>query len=188
MRLFARRAVLRGTAAVRKAVFAGRVVDFDARLHVVAEHVEADAVAVVLDRVRLHLHALRNEVVAVKNRGDAVHDMVAGFLHVVRDHVLEGEHAVHVQVARAGDEVAAVGVFGGQLPADEVTAVVEVLAVHEIVLARDPAGRLDLADRAALFALRGHEVGRDAGLRDAAAAERVERRVGFKRSVGDLVR
>ena len=158
------------------------VVDGDARLHIVAEHVEADAVTVILDRVRLHLNALSDEIVAVENRGDTVHDMAAGFLDVVRDHVLEGKHAVNIHVARAGDEIAAVRIFGGQLPADEMAAVIQVLSVDEIILCRDPSGRLDLADRAALFAVRRHQIGRDAGIGNAAAAEAVERRIAFERA------
>lgn len=118
-----------GAAAVRLSVLIAQivcavcVVDGDARLHVVAEHVEADAVTVILDRVRLHLNALSDEIVAVEDRGDAVHDMTAGFLDVVRDHVLEGKHAVNIHVARTGDEIAAVRIFGGQLPADEMAAI-----------------------------------------------------------------
>ena len=60
-------AAVRLSVPVAQMVCAVCVVDGDARLHVVAEHVEADAVAVILDRIRLHLNALSDKIVAVEN-------------------------------------------------------------------------------------------------------------------------
>ena len=82
--------------------------------------------------------------------------MVAGFLDVVRHQVLERQHPLHIQVAGAGDQVLLVGIFPGQLITNKMTAVVEVLAVHKVVLDSLPAGGFYLADAAPL--LSGHEI------------------------------
>jgi hypothetical protein len=46
------------------------------------------------------------------------------FLDVVRSHILKRKHTLDVQIAGTGDEVAFVGIFAGELEADQVAAVV----------------------------------------------------------------
>ena len=98
--------------------------------------------------------------------------MVAGGGHIIRHLVFKGQHTVHIHIPGAGDEVFLIGVFAGELETDEVAAVIQALAVHEIVLVLHPAGGLHLAD--ALPFLRGHQVHADAGLCDSAAAQAVQ--------------
>lgn len=152
------------------------VVDVDARLHVVAKDVERHARPVVLDRLRLEVHPARDELVAHKDRGRAKEHTVAGGAHVVGHLVLKREHPLNVEVARAGDEVALVGVLARELEPDEVAAVKEVSVGDEVVIAHGvPAGWADHADGGAL--LGGHGGGAHDRLRRAAAPEAVERAV-----------
>ena len=163
----------------------GRVVDRDARLHIVTVDIEADSVPLVLDRPSLELHARGDQIAPLEHRRCAVQHMVAGLPDVIRHQVLKRQHALHVEIPRARDQVAFVGVFTGQLVADQVAAVVQVFAVNKVILDRLPAGRLDLPDRAALLCR--HQVGGDAGVRRAAPAEQVERRVFLERG-GSIIR
>ena len=154
----------------RKAALARGVVDRDAGLDVVG--VDAEAHLVVLHGLPFHQNAACDQLAALKHRRDAVEHVVAGLLDVVGDHVFKGQHTLHVQVARAGDEVALVGIFARELVADEVAAVVEIFTVHTVVFRRLPAGGLDLTDGPALF--RGHQVLPDAGVGHAAAPQLVQ--------------
>ena len=109
-------------AALQGAV-SGGVVDDHPRLDVVAEHIKADALALVLHGFGLHENPLGHQIIPFKNGGDPVEHMVTGLLHVVGHHVFKGEHPRDVQVPGAGNQVLLVGVFRRQLIADEVAAV-----------------------------------------------------------------
>lgn len=109
---------------LRCLTFAGGIINFHARLDVIAVHVKANAFAVVLDRPRLHLHARGDKIAALKHRRDPIEHMVAGFLYIVSDHILKWQHTLDIEVSRAGDQVLLVGILGGKLPADQVTAIV----------------------------------------------------------------
>ena len=104
--------------------------------------------------------------------------MVVRLLHIVRHQILKWQHAVHVEVAGSGDEIFLVGVLPCRLIADQVAAVVEILSVHAVVFDRVPAGGLHLADLSPV--LRGHQVRAHIGIRRAAAAQGIQRAVGFK--------
>ena len=149
-----------------------RVVDLDARLHVGAPHREGELAAVIKGK-RLHDHAAAHQLVALEKRLDAVQDAPARALHVVGDHVLVWQHALDVEVARAGDQIPLVGVLAGELVADQVTAVVQVVPVNPPVVAgRLPTGGLHHADTLAL--LRRHRAGRYDRRACAASAQAVE--------------
>ena len=51
---------------------AGHIVDDNAGLHVIAVNTERDACTVILHRLCFHQHAVRNGIVAFKDRCDAV--------------------------------------------------------------------------------------------------------------------
>ena len=95
--------------------------------------------------------------------------MVSGLLDVIRHHVFKGEHPLHVEIAGAGDEVLLIGILTAELIADEMAAVVQVLAVHDVIFHRLPAAGLDLAD--AVPFLHGHQVQTDVGIGGAAPAK-----------------
>ena len=158
------------------AAFARAVVDFDAGLVVVG--VDAEMHVVVLHGQRFHENTACDQLVALENGRYPVEHMVLGLLDVVGDHVFKGQHALHIQIACAGDKVFLVCVFARELIADQMTAVVEIVPVHVVVFGRLPARGLDLADAAAFF--RGHEIRTDAGVGHAAAAERVQFTVSLK--------
>ena len=160
----------------------GGVVDGDAGLDVVDVHVEAHALPVVLHAEGLHQHAAGHQIVPLKDGGHPVEHVVVRLLHVVGHQVLKRQHAVHVHVPGAGDQVALVGVLAGELEADQVAAVIEVLAV---VLHIDPAGGGHRAD--ALPVLGGHQLRPHAGPGRAAAAQPVQLAVGLKGLGGVLV-
>ena len=159
----------------------GGVVDGDAGLDVVDVHVEAHALPVVLHAEGLHQHAGGHQIVPLKDGGHPVEHVVVRLLYVVGHQVLKGQHAVHVHVPGAGDQVALVGVLAGELEADQVAAVIEVLPV---ILHVDPAAGLHRAD--ALPVLGGHEIGPHAGVGHPAPAQRVQFAVGLK-GVGGIV-
>ena len=96
----------------------GLVVDGDAGLDVVAVDAEGDFV--VLDGFGFQEHAGGDQVVPLKDGGDPVEDMVLREQDVVGDLVLEGEHAFHVQISGSGDQVLLIGVFAGELIADQI--------------------------------------------------------------------
>ena len=109
-------------------VAAGGVVDLHVRLQVIAVHVEAQSLAVVLDRLCLQTHAAADEFLLVVHGRDAVEHMVARVANIVEDLLLKRQHARLVEIARAGEEVFAVGVFTAERPCDKVAAVVKALA------------------------------------------------------------
>ena len=144
-----------------------------------AEDVEGDARAPVLDRLGLHLDAAGHELVADEDRRDAVEDAVAGRLDVAGHLVLEGQHALDVQVTGPRDEVPLVGVLGGELVADQVAAIIEVAVGNEVVVADGvPSGRLDHADTPPL--LGGHRLTGDDRHGAAAPAEGIKRGIGLR--------
>ena len=73
----------------RGLVAAGGVVDLHMRLQVVAVYVEAQRLAVVLDRLRLKAHAAADKFLFVIHRRDAVEHVVARFADVVENLLLK---------------------------------------------------------------------------------------------------
>ena len=170
---------LRGGVRLRQMALAGGVVDGDTGLDIVGVNGKAHALAAVLQRQGLHPNAPGHQLRALKVRCHPVEHVVAG-LPDVRGHlVFKGQHPLYIQIPGAGDEVLLIGVFPRQLVADEVAAVVEVLAVHAVIFGQLPAAGLYLADGAPV--LRGHQVPAHAGVGGAAAAQGVQGAVRFKR-------
>ena len=169
-------------AALQGAV-SGGVVDGHPGLNIVAEHVKAHALALVLHGFGLHKYPLGHQIFPFKDGGNPVEHMVAGLLHVVGHHVFKGEHPRNVQVPGASNQVLLVGVFRRQLIADEVAAVVQVLAVYAVILHRLPAGGLYLANLRPL--LRGHGVQPHAGHGGAAPPQLVQLAVFLKAGGGE---
>ena len=163
----------------------GSVVDGDAGLVIIDIDVEADALALVLHRLGLHLHAPGHQLSALKDGSDPVEDVVAGLLDVIRHHVFKGEHPLHVEIAGAGDEVLLIGILTAELIADEMAAVVQVLAIHDVIFHRLPAAGLDLAD--AVPFLRGHQVQTDVGIGGAAPAKQIQAAVSLERVGGEVL-
>ena len=160
------------------------VVDLHSGLDIVHIHIEADPGALVLHTVGLHLHAVGYQVEILENRRHPIEYMVAGLLHIVRHLIFKGQHPLHIHVAGAGDEIFLVGVFSGKLVADEMAAVIEVLAVHDVILHRLPAGGLHLADLTTL--LRGHQILSHIGVSGAAPAQKIQGAVRFKGLCGHI--
>ena len=131
-------------------VATGGVVDLHVRLQVVAIYVEAEGLAVVLDRLRLKAHATADKFLFVIHGRDAVEHMVARVADVAENLLLKRQHARFVEIARAGEEIFAVGVFAAERPGDKVAAVVEALARNKVVALLVPTGRMDTRDIAAL--------------------------------------
>ena len=95
--------------------------------------------------------------------------MVAGVLYVIGHLIFKGEHSLGVHKPGACDEVFLVGVLPGQLVANQVAAVIEVLAVHPAILCRVPAAGFHLADLPP--GLGGHDLLADVGVSHPAAAQ-----------------
>ena len=71
-------------------------------------------------------------------------------MDVVEDLLFKRQHARFVEIARAGEEILAIGVLAAERPGDEVAAVVEALAWNKVVALLVPTGRMDTRDIAAL--------------------------------------
>ena len=131
------------------------------------------------------MHPAGHQLHPLKVRGHPVEHMVSCLLHIIRHQIFEGEHPLHIHIAGAGDQILLVGVLSSQLVADEVTAVIEVVAVHHAVVADSlPAGGLYLTDGASF--LRGHQLRADVGIGRAASAQSVQLSVGLKGLCGQL--
>ena len=141
--------------------FAGGIVNGYAGLYVIAENIETDTIPLVLYRPGFHQNTLGHQVVSVKHGGNSIENVVFCFLDVVGHHVLEGEHAIHIQIAGAGDQIFSPGVLAGELETNEVTSVIEVFTVHAVILGGLPAGGFHMADAAAF--LGGHGLHTDTG-------------------------
>ena len=111
---------------------------------------EAQGLAVVLDRLRLKARAAADKFLFVIHGRDAVEHMVARVADVAENLLLKRQHARFVEIARAGEEIFAVGVFAAERPGDKVAAVVEALARNKVVALLVPTGRMDTRDIAAL--------------------------------------
>ena len=153
-------------------VAAGGVVNLHVRLQVVAVHVEAQGLAVVLDRLCFQTNATTDEFLFVVHGRDAVEHVVARVVDVAEDLLFKRQHARLVEVARAGEEIFAIGVLAAERPGDEVAAVVEALAWNKVVALLVPTGRMDARDIAALSL--SERLGAYAGERLASAAQAVE--------------
>ena len=156
----------------RGLIAAGGVVDLHVRLQVVAIYVEAEGLAVVLDRLRLKAHATADKFLFVIHRRDAVEHMVARIANIVENLLFKRQHARLVEIARAGEEILAVGVFAAERPGDKVAAVVEALARNKVVALLVPTGRMDARDIAALSL--SERLGAYTGERLASATQAVE--------------
>ena len=110
-----------------------RQVYINSRLNIIAEHMEANTLTVVLNRFCFHSHAVSHQVIIKENRSYPVKHMVSCFLYVVCDHVFKRKHTVNIEIACSSDEVFLVGVFCGELPTYQMTAVIKVAAVHIVI-------------------------------------------------------
>ena len=165
---------------------ARHIINGNAGLHVVDVYVEADAIALILYRVSLHLYASRYQLISNKDGRHAEEHMVLGFLYVVGDHILKGEHPVHVHIAGSRDQILVIGVFSRELKADEMAAIVEVFSIHDVILYRLPARWLDRAD--AFPILGGHQIHADAGNGNTAAPQGIQLTVALIGGGDQLIR
>lgn len=112
--------------------------------------------------------------------------MVPALRHIVRYHILIGQHPLDVQIPGSGNQVPLIGVLAGQKIPNQMTSVIQIISIYDIVIFyRMPACGPDISDRAAL--LRWHQVQSDAGVGDAASAEAVQLAVGFEGLRGKLL-
>ena len=158
--------------------FSCRIIDRNTRLDIIDVHAEQHSLALILDGFRLHQDAGGNQIIALKNRRYAVHDMVSGFFHIIGCQIFKWQHSLYVQIAGSGNQVFDIGILRRKLVADQMTAVIEILSIHIVILRRMPARRLDFPDRAAL--LRRHRVLRNRSICHAAAPQAVQITVTLK--------
>ena len=111
--------------------------------------------------------------------------MVSSLVHIVCYHVLEGQHPLNIHVPGPSNQVPLVGILTGQLEANQVAAVIQVAAVHQVsVVLVDPPRGLHFADT---FPVLGrHQLLAHIGIGHAAAAKAVQLRVGLKSLRGQV--
>ena len=88
----------------------------------------------IFNRITFHFHASGNQLVALKNRRHLIENVIVGPVYVFRHHIFEREHTVHIHITRTGNKILLVGVFSGKLETDQMTSVIETLAVHKVIL------------------------------------------------------
>ena len=59
--------------------------------------------------------------------------MVICFFHVIGHHILKRQHPVHIQITCTGNKILLIGILSSQLIANQMTAIVQRLAVHIVV-------------------------------------------------------
>ena len=101
------------------------VIQDDPRLYVVDKGIEADAPSPVLHRPCLHNDSPAEQVFSLKYGRYPVEDMEIRIPEIVHDLLLEGQHAVHVEIPCSGDQVLLVGTLGRQRVGDEVAPVIK---------------------------------------------------------------
>ena len=99
-------------------------------------------------------------------------------MDVFSHHVLKWKHTLCVHITGSCDQILLVCVFPCELKTDQVTAVVNIPAVHNIILFILPSGGRNLADT--LPFLRRHRLLADTGFRRAAASQFIQRAVLFE--------
>ena len=101
-----------------------RVADRKSGLYVVAEHAEGELVSLILDGKCLQQHPAAHQIPPGEDRGRPVEHVFPGHADAGGGPVLEGQHALDVEMAGAGDQVPLVRIFPGELPGDQVAAVI----------------------------------------------------------------
>ena len=101
------------------------IVNLNSGLYIVAKNIKGNTFTVILHRQRLDLDAAADQLIAFKARRYAVHHMIARTADIRGHLILIRKHAFRIQIARACDEVFYLGVLPRQLPADQMTAVVQ---------------------------------------------------------------
>ena len=126
----------------------------------------------VLDRLRLKAHATADKFLFVIHGRNAIEHVVARIANIVENLLFKRQHARLVEIARAGEEILAVGVFAAERPGDKVAAVVEALARNKVIALLVPSGGVDTRDIAALTLT--ERFGAHAGERLTSTAQAVE--------------
>lgn len=78
--------------------FAGGIINFDTRLMIVNIYIKFYTGAVVFNGQSFHLNARSDEVFPFKDGRHAIEHVTVRFLDVVGDHILKGQHALHVEI------------------------------------------------------------------------------------------
>ena len=177
---------LTGTLGAVSPVLTRSIVNGHTGFHVVAIDAERNARTIIFHGARLHHHTAGDQLVALEQGRHAIKDMVAGALHILGDLRFEGFHTIHIHGSGSGDEVAHVGVFSSQLISQQVAAVVNVLAVHPVVLMHAPAGRLHRADGSAFFGWHGFLTHKRRAF--TATAQAIQGRIAFEGFVRIIIR
>ena len=124
----------------------GRIVDSYTRLNIIAIDIETDSFSVILYGICFDLDTAAHEIVPLKYGGEPVCDMMLRFFYVVCNHVFKRKHSFDVHVSGAGNQVFSIGIFGGELPSDQMTAIPQVSAGDAIIFCLNPSGGLNAAD------------------------------------------
>ena len=168
-----------------QAAFSCRIINPNARLHIVNKDVKTNALSIVLQRIGFHLHAVRQQIIPLKNRRYAVQHMVVCFSDVICDHIFKREHPLYIHIARSGYEIFLICIFRRKLIANQMTAVIKVFAVHNVILYGMPSGRLDFSDISALLCR--HQICSDVCKSRLASSKRVQLSIRFKRRLRPIL-
>ena len=105
--------------------------------------------------------------------------MIVRLMDIIGYHIFKGEHPLRVHVPGSCNKVFLIGILAGKLEADQMTAVIDITALHAVILLVYPPRRLYLADALPVFC--GHCLFAYAGLRLAASSHLIQFTVLFKR-------
>ena len=145
-----------GVIGIAPAVAVGIIDDYTG-LYVETVDIEGHRRSAVFHGIGFHLYTGTQEIVSFKNRGDAVKHVISGAAYIIRHLIFIGKHAFHVHIPGAGDEIALIGVLPGELKSDDVTSVVQIVVLDEIVISDQmPSAGMNGADGFSFVC--GHQV------------------------------
>ena len=77
--------------------------------------------------------------------------MVICLFYIICHHIFEWKHTFHIQISGSGNQILRVRILCRQLVVNQMTAVVEILSAHDIILDRVPATWLHRSDGSTFF-------------------------------------
>ena len=142
---------LSGTIVCGAGAFAGRIVDSYTGLNIIAIDIETDSFPVVFYGVGFDLDTAAHEIISFEYRSDSVCYMMICFFYVVCNHIFKRKHSFDIHISGTGDQIFSIGIFGGELPPDQMATIPQVAAGDTIIFCLYPAGWFDAADASTCF-------------------------------------
>ena len=100
---------------IRQPVLASSIINFNARLYIIAINVETNASAVIFNRPGFHNYTTTNQLFIIINRSYTIQNMVISLIDIIINHVLERQHTCYIHITSARDQILLIGIFASEL-------------------------------------------------------------------------